>query len=430
MPEPSAAWYSFRELRKDYDVREIPPATDRIDADVDTLVVVHPKEISGETQYAIDQFVLRGGRLVAFLDPMSLVDSENQQMPQMRFAPKSSNLDRLLPAWGVKFDTAKVVADLEAMTTLNMGANRVEESPVWLSLRKKHLSKDLLTTRLDSMMMPLAGAFTAEDSKDVKVVPLITSSDASALVDGMTAQFGGEALRKEFKSGLKRLDLAVRLTGKFKTAFPDGRPKPEEAGKDKKPAPPMASGPGLKESQVPTTVILVADTDMLNDRFCVQTLGGFGLVAPRNNNIAFFENIIEQLAGGVALTSIRARGKTHRPFEAVLKLQRQAQEQYMEKESALQDKLNKAQGRLRELERKKDEKQKLFLSPQQQQEIEQFRGEVTKNREELRVVRKELRGGIENLGMYVKLINIVAMPLVVILAGILFWGYRRSRVRA
>jgi ABC-type uncharacterized transport system involved in gliding motility auxiliary subunit len=303
---------------------------------------------------------------------------------------------------------------------------------VWLSLRLDRMNReDVLTSQLEFVMLPYAGSLRADDSDNVKVTSLIASSETSAMVDAMSAQFGSEGVRRGFKSGLTRLNLALRLNGTFKTAYPDGKPaaSPSDPADEKKDEPAASPGDALKESARPTTIILVADADMLYNRFCVQDVNFFGFQAfqPMNDNLAFFANAVEQLSGNIALASVRTRGKTDRSFDVVMDLQRQAEEKYLREEMRLQETLDDAQRRLNELQSKKDEKQRLFVSPQQQREIENVRGQVLKFKQELKLVRRKLREDIEQLGARVKALNIVLMPALVCVAGVGFGVYRRRR---
>ncbi|NLC82184.1 MAG: GldG family protein, partial [Lentisphaerae bacterium] len=224
-------WTAFRELRKDYTVREIQADAEAIDADVKALIVVHPKNLEDKALFAIDQFVLRGGRLIVCVDPFNIADFEanqQQQNPMMmqmgggQAGP--STLGKLFDAWGVTFDTAKIVADLSAATKLNSGNGRVEDNPAFLSLGTANMAKDdLLTAQLSQVMLPFAGALSANTPKEITFTPLITTSkDNACLVDQMNAQFGMSAMRAQLKpDGAPRI-LAARLQGTFNTAFPNG----------------------------------------------------------------------------------------------------------------------------------------------------------------------------------------------------------------
>ncbi|MBU4212912.1 MAG: Gldg family protein [Verrucomicrobia bacterium] len=431
LPKNQPPWVAFQDLNKDYEVRQLPAETDAIDPAIDVLIVVHPKAISEKTQYAIDQFVLRGGRLLAFIDPLCLADAMNQEAA-MGMARPMSDLGRLTAAWGITYEPDKVVADLSASTRVQRSDNSVEENPVFLSLRNSNIDgHDMITSSLELLGLPVAGAFSGTGVEGLSVGSLLVSSDQSALISAMAVQMGVEVIRREFKSGGKRLNMAIRLQGKFKTAFPQGKPKTAPDGEKKEPAKPEDTTPALKESAKASTVILVADVDMLYDAFAVQEIPIFGqrVFQPLNDNINFFVNAVEQLSGSADLGQIRARGRFDRPFDRVQELQSEAQQRWMMQERTLQEQLAATKERLESLQSKKDKSQRYILSAEQEQEIAKFKQEQIKTQHELRQVRKNLREGIEELGVKVKVINILAVPVLVCLAGLVFGWYRRQSVK-
>ena len=232
---------------------------------------------------------------------------------------------------------------------------------------------------------------------------------------------------------MERLHLAVRLHGTLHTAFPDGKPH-EETIEDTENTPGHEDsdpdhGTHLTESTQSSTVVIFGDTDMLFDRFSVQEMNFMGMKAyqPINDNLTLFLNAMEQMAGSTDLVGIRARGKTRRPFHVVLDLERKAQERYLSEETRLQSTLDDAQQRLDTLQREKSASQKYILSPQQKAEIENFQKQVSKTRQELKLVRRKLRADIEKLGFKLKVLNILLMPALVILAGILIAMLRKVR---
>lgn len=437
-PKNQPPWVAFQDLNKDYEVRQLPVETDAIDPAIDVLIVVHPKNTSEKTLYAIDQFVLRGGRLLAFIDPLCLADAMNQEAA-MGMARPMSDLGPLTAAWGITYEPDKVVADLSASTRVQRGDKTIEDNPVFLSLRNFNIDgKDIITSSLESLGLPAAGALARTGTEGLSVGSLLVSSEQSALISVMSAQMGGEAIRSEFKSGLKRLNLAIRLQGKFKTAFPQGKPKtaldPEKkdpAESAKEPTKPEDTTPALKESTKASTVILVADVDMLFDAFAVQEMPIFGqrVFQPLNDNVNFFANAVEQLSGSADLAKIRARGRFERPFDRVQELMREAQQRWMMQERTLQEQLASTQARLESLQSNKDKSQRYILSAEQEQEIAKFKQEQIKTQRELKQVRKNLREGIEELGVKVKTINILAVPVLVCLAGLAFGWYRRQSVK-
>jgi len=422
-------WTAFRELRKDYIVREIQSDVETIDADVKTLIVVHPKNLEDKALFAIDQFVLRGGRLIVCVDPFSVADFEasQQQNPMMmqmgggQAGP--STLGKLFDAWGVTFDTTKVVADLSAATKLNSGNGRVEDNPAFLSLGTANLAKDdLLTAQLSQVMLPFAGALSANTPKEITFTPLITTSaDNACLVDQMNAQFGMSAMRSQLKPDGAQRTLAARLQGTFKTAFPDGLSANDTANAATNAAPThLTSGT--------STVMIFGDVDFLNDRFCVQVINSlFGQIAqPINDNLTLFGNTVEQFAGREELIGVRSRGHFNRPFVKVDQLEVKAMKQWQAEEERLEAALQETQQRLSDLQRKKTGNERLILSKEQQAELAQFRKTQAETRKQLKEVRKNLRRDIERLGLTLKVANIVLVPLLVIGFG-LFRGLRRRK---
>ncbi len=422
--KPPQGWAAFNELKKDYDVREIATDVDMIDDDVKTLVVLHAKNLSDKALYAIDQFVLRGGRLIACTDPFSIMDmlsSRQQQNPMMQMGGQDgpSTLGKLFDAWGVKFDEQRIVGDFAASTKLNGGNGRAVENPAFLSLTKKNVDgKDLLVNGLTQIMLPFAGAFSFSaptNSKDLVFTPVITTSKESGLVDRMTAQFSMDGIVKDLHSDDTVRTLAARLEGTFKTAFPKGPDGTNDVSK------------ALKEGK--GTVMLFGDSDFLADEFCVQVMNTpFGqMVQPMNDNLALFSNVIEQFAGREELIGVRSRGASNRPFTVVDNLEKDALKKYQKQQSDLEAALEETQQRLVALQKQKSGNERLILSKEQQEEIQRFRKMQADTKRKLKNVRKDLTAGIDSLGLKLKTINIVLIPLLVIVFGVLRALARRKR---
>ncbi|MCL2103894.1 MAG: GldG family protein [Kiritimatiellaeota bacterium] len=426
--QPDQGWMVFQELRKDYTVREIPIEADAIEPDVRALVVVHPKNLSDKTLLALDQFVLRGGRLIALVDPFSIADfqanpQQNPMMMQMGGGQTGpSTLGKLFDAWGVTFDTSKIVADMTCSTKLNAGNGRAEENPAFLSLTPANLEKgDLLTAQLSQVMLPFSGAFSFTDGNGITVTPLIQSSkDDTSLIDQMNAQFGMSAMRSQLKpDGVQRI-LAARLQGTFKTAFPNGIEAEEES--EKVPPPALISGNGV--------VVLFGDADFIQDQFCFQSIPTlFGNMAqPINDNMTLFGNTVEQLAGREELIGVRSRGQFNRPFVKVDKLEAEAMKKWQAEEESLQRKLQDAQQQLNALQQEKQGSERFILSKEQQAALEQFRKQEVETRKQLKNVRKNLNRDIERLGLRLKLVNIALVPLMVIVFGV--WRGARRKINS
>jgi len=421
-------WALYSELQNDYTVKMVDMNADKISDDVKVLVLIHPKKISDEAQYAVDQFVLRGGKLIAFLDPQCLLDPAYGG-PMSSDGPSSSNLEKLLKAWGLSFDSADVVADLDYMTRTRQG-----RQPAMLGLNENAVNKDdVLTANADNLLLLFAGAFSGTPAAGLRETVLIKSSPNSQLGDPTQAQTGGEKVIVNFARSGVEYPLAVRLTGKFKTAFPEGKPKTAEAKPDDKGfgAPAKES---LKESATETAVILVGDADFIQDRVAVQeTMNPFGggqrMVTPVNGNLAFAQGAIDQLAGDDHLIAIRSRASRERQFTVVKELQAKAEAAYQNKIKELETSLTETRGKLGELRRTKDDKgaQKIILSPEQQAEIANFRAKETDVKRQLKDERKKLRTDIDSLENRIKWLNIGLMPAVVAIGGAGLAAVRRTR---
>lgn len=432
-------WVFLTELQRDFKVRQIELTAEKIDDDIQVLVVVHPAGISEKTQFALDQFVLRGGKLIAFLDPLSLVDSRNamgmQNMLQ-RTAQASSTLDKLLKAWGLEFDINKVLADKEYFTHVRRREDgRPSPEPTWLSLTPRAINRDdVVTADLDSLLLPGAGVFTGSPAADLTQTILLKSSPNAMLVEKMLAQFGGGTDLKDFKPAEKEFTLALRLTGKFKTAFPDGKPtdaaRPEDQKDETKDS---AATQPLKESQQDGVVVLVGDTDLLYDQFWAQIQNWFGqkLVVPFNGNLSFIQNLVEQMMGDSDLIRVRSRGVQRREFEVVKNIQAQAEQRYRDTIKRLEDDVAETQRKLNDLLANRDAKnQRVILPPDIQQEIANLRAKEAKTNRELKEVRRELRRDIDALETRLKWLNIAAMPTLVAVAGLSLAVIKRKKTAA
>src|SRR5882724_9811819 len=405
------------ELRRDYTVKRVSLDPDRIDDDVKVLLVVHPRGISDKAQYALDQFVLRGGKLIAFLDPSAYFDQLGQ-MGGMGGGGTPSSLDKLLKAWGLAFDSGKVVLDMRYLT--GAGARTL---PTLLSLNDNAFApNDIATARLGSLLMPFAGAFTGKPVEGLNETVLMKTSAYSQLVDSFAATAQGEAAIRGFKPSGTEYPLAVRLTGKFKTAFPEGRPKAEERSEKKaaKASDAKSEIAHLKESAGENAVVLVGDSDFINDGAAVQIQEIFGqrIVIPRNGNLAFGQALVDQFAGDPALINLRSRASAARPFTVIRDMEAKAQQAYLGKIKELEDNLGQTQEKLNALQKGRGQGAGAILSGEQQTELENFRRKAAETRLALKEVRRELRADSEALQFWTKVLNIALMPLLVAIAGI------------
>ncbi|HNU99707.1 MAG: Gldg family protein [Verrucomicrobia bacterium] len=435
-------WIVLNELKRDFNVKQIDMSAEKIDDDINVLLVVHPSNISDKAQYTLDQFVLRGGKLIALLDPLSVFDSRNSMNPQnmmQRAASGGSDLPKLLAAWGIKFEGDKVIADKNYVTMVRRGAGGTPAPELtWLSLTADAINQnEIVTSQIDSLLLAGAGIFSGTPIEGLNQKVLVKTSVNSDGVDKMMAQFGADT-SKDFKPSGKESPLALMLTGKFKTAFPDGPPggaAADAAGDDKEKAEggDAADKAGsLKESQKEGAVLLVGDTDFIYDQFCVQVQNFFGqkLVSPFNGNLGFLQNVIEQFMGDENLIQVRSRAVQNRPFTRVRKIQAEAEERYTEKIKNLKSDLEEAQQKINELQRNKDQNQRFILPPEVQAEIKRFREKEVQTKRDLKEVRRQLRKDIDALETRLKWFNIAAVPMLVTAAWIGFAVVKRKKTAA
>ena len=415
--QSSEPWVLANELKREFDVKEVPMSAKQIDKDLNVLLLVHPRDAQPETEYALDQFVLRGGKLIAFVDPYAYFD-QAPQMPGVPPQPSSSTLPQLFKAWGVQMDPGKVISDV---VFASGGGQRF--TPAVLSLNRSAFSRDdIVTGSIETLLYAFGGAFQVKSVEGLRVTELVRSSANSMLVDNANATRAGDEATKSFQPSGKSLPLALRLTGKFRTAFPEGLKE-----KDK----PIAGTPNLRESSGENSVVLVADVDLLADGAAVDIQEVFGrrIVVPSNGNLAFALGMVEQVAAGDELISLRSRTAAFRPLTVVRELEAEAQKQYFGKIQSLEEELQKTTAKLQELQKAQGAagKSVQLLSPEQQAELDRFRKTVAESRLALKEVRKNLRQDAESLVFWTKVANIVLMPLLVTFFGLLVAFLRKRR---
>lgn len=456
-PSPKQVFIS--ELERDYKVVQVPMDGKDIDPKVKVLLVHHPRGITEQAEYTIDQFVMRGGKLIALLDPFAFFDvAPGQRGMEPTGVP--SNLEKLTKSWGVSLDTTKMLSDMQYMVGKGPSA-----LPTLLSLNDSAYDQtDVATARLGGTLFPFIGAFSGQPVAGLKQEILMHSSKYSALIEAARGQDRGDKATAGFKPAGQELPIAIRLQGKFKTAFPDGRPpkpkpetKPEdEAAKDKpagddKPAAEAAAAPtdaAKKPEEAPevfaphiaqgtadNSLVLIADTDFINDGAAVQIQDVLGqrLVYPINGNLAFVQALVDQYAGDAALISLRTRQSATRPFTVIKEMETRAQQAYTEKIKDIQDSLQATQEKLQALQKTAPAPGAAagaaILTKEQQAEVDRFRKVAAEKRRELKEVRKDLRADSEALQFWIKVLNIALIPaLLVVLAFGLMMYRRRGKV--
>ena len=422
-------WFFLRQLQQDFNVERLEATATEISDDIDLLLVIHPKNISDATEYAIDQFVLSGRKLIVFADPLALKDEGNNQNPQMRIPGMggASTLSRLFTKWGVNFENSKVVADFNFRLNQRDPLSRGRIMPAYLALGKKAFNQEEIVTRdLGSIRMPYAGSFDVSNlATGLTAKELISSSDQAKLVDGMSSQFNGEKIMDSFltgsedgkPTGTNKFALAVKISGTFTTAFPDGKPgssgEEEESDEEK-----TTNSNHLKESESENHVCLIGDTDLLSEEhFLIQQR--FLL----SQNVSFVQNIVDHF-GDDTLINIRSRNQD-RPFTTIMDLEKEAQ-------SKFEDKLKKLEAEQQAILQDKTklestgEGQNQFTLSIDPEALKDIQKKELEKRKQIREIRKELRSEIDLIQLQIKLANIVSMPALVVIAGIIFFVRKRK----
>jgi ABC-type uncharacterized transport system involved in gliding motility auxiliary subunit len=438
-PQPSQMVIS--ELEQTFEIVRVEPTATELPSGLDVLLIAHPQNVSPKLQFAIDQYLLGGKPVILAVDPSSeYFKRQSNPQQQMMGGPGpqnvSSDLPTLLSAYGVQYDPQKVVGDLTNATQVQTGAGGVARYPIWLSLRGKDAfnSKSLPTAQLKSTMFIEAGSLAKKEGATVTFTPLIETSADAGTVDSAMLQFAQpDEIGKQITPSGKKT-IAALVTGKFKSAFPNGAPKDEPKPEDKKadaPAPKPANtenAPHLAESTQTSTLLIIADTDFLFDDYSVRKFNFFGQTAaePFNDNLAFAANSVEFLGGSPDLISIRGKGTSLRPFTVVRQMEANAQKQYQAKLTELDARLQQVQTKLSELQGKKGEGSRLVATPEMTKAIEDFQKQQATMRGERRQIRRALREDIDRLENKLLVINLLATPLLVGAFGVWF-NQRRKK---
>ena len=392
-------------------------------SELDLLLLVHPESLLEADLYLIDQFVMRGGKLIAFIDP--LAEMAQPQTPGMQMPGSgSSDLNRLSETWGVKMRSGQILGDPAVALLVSGAAGQPVRHPGILGFTQQNLSRgDVVTAPLELIHLSTAGILDVDEVEGIHAEPLFVSSDQAGALDALQFQFlqNPEDLLAGFIPGGEPLIAAVRLSGKAVSAFPDG---PPDGGEE------AAHLSATEDLQA----VLVADSDLLSDRLWVQVQNFFGqqIASAFADNGSFVTNLVDNLSGSSALINVRSRGQYTRPFEVVEGLRRDAESRYLQSAEDLQAQLTETERQLAELESTRLEDGFLTLTTEQQAALEQFQNEKLRIRKELRDVRHQLDKDIEQLGSLLKVINILVLPLLLtgLLLAIRILGLARRGGRA
>ena len=431
-----------------FEVQTIEVDATEIPEDVDVLLLVHPKLLGDATLYAIDQFVLGGGRLLVFIDPHAESEQAPRQAMPMLPSSRNSELEKLMSAWGVESEPGKVVGDLQLAAKVRMQREQqilTLDYPVWLNVLPDLFDQeDTVTAELGNITFATPGYLQPLEGASTSFRPLIETTENAALFDAkrlLDPTADPQDLLRDYVPVGHAMVLAARIEGSVKSAFPDGPPPPVESkGDDAQAGSQSTEDKGaegqarehLSESMDDINIIVVADTDMLADRFWVEVQEFLGnrIAIPSAANGAFMVNALDNLVGSNDLISVRNRGSFIRPFQRVNAIRREAELRFRQKEQELMRRLDETEQRLVELEKSKQSGDSLVLSPEQRDELVRFRQEKVGIRKDLRDVRRDLRRDIDYLGARLKFINIALIPILIGLGGLAagLWRVHRRKV--
>jgi len=417
------AWIIHQQFSQIFELQDIPADAETLPDELELLVLVHPKDLNENMLYQIDQFVLSGGRVLAFIDPLAEADTggdPNDPMARMN-AGGSSTLEPLLQAWGVGFDTDRVLGDRAYALQVNIaqGQPPVRHLGI-LSVKEDGINQtDVVSADLQSVNFSSTGWLSPLEGASTAFEPLVESSESAAPIDALRLRFLSDPqdLSSDFQPTGDKYALVARVTGKARSAFeqpPEGLP---------------LVGHLVDSDEAGINVVLFADTDVLTDRLWVQKQNFLGQTIANSfaDNGTLVANIAEQLLGSTDLISIRTRASTNRPFDRVEALKLAAEAEFRDTEERLQAELEDTERKLTEMQSLRQDGELTVLTSEQQGEVQRFVDRKLQIRGELRLVQHDLSREIEALGMRLKFINIVLVPILIIIAALVFGQIRRRR---
>jgi gliding motility-associatede transport system auxiliary component len=426
--EKDPSWTIINALKEFFEVRDLTDNIDSLDQKIDVLMLVHPKKLDNQTLYAVDQYLLRGGKAIVFIDPLAEQDKTQPNPANPNVMPKlDSYLSELLELWGLEMSKEKIVGDINAAMRVQAnsprGPQEIDYLP-WLRLTEKNFNPDdFSSSELNLIHMGTAGSIEVKEDKGLTITPLIQTSKQSTKLerDLILFQRDPSVILNNFKSGEKQLLLAARIKGQSKTVFPEGRPAEDDDSEK------TVDDDFVGEGEI--NVILVSDTDIMADHFWVRTQKMFGVDVPQPvaNNGDFVINSIENLSGNTDMISLRGRGKYSRPFEKVEDIRKKAEAQFRQREKELQASLGETEKKIRDLQQEQGDEKSYLLNNKLTAEIEKFRNERLATRKELRGVQHELKKNIEKLGAQLRFINIGLIPLLITLLALMIGIYRANK---
>ena len=440
-------WAIVEQLRGVAEVEEIHPPQTRLGEEIDVLLLAHPQDLDEQTLYAVDQYLLSGGKALIFVDPHAEINARTPGQAD------SSELQSLFEAWGVEFDAEQIVGD----RALGLRISTNAQSPAMphvgiIGLPATSMSDEsVMTAELETLNLASSGHFTLSGDSPLQWLPLLTSSDQAKLipVEQYVAARDHSELLLDFEPAGSEFVLAAYLSGSVSSAFDQAPAAPDEDAEiaedggveggvaetdvveNKESAIDASASKHLGEGEI--QVMLVADVDLLSDRLWVQVSNFFGqqVMVPWANNGDLVINAVENLGGSQALISLRSRGQYARPFDVVNELRNQAAEEFKQQEQVLMERLQDLEARIASLTPSMDAQAQglgdgvMTLSEEQEAEIQAFETQRLETRKQLRQVQHQLNQSIDALEFRLRWLNMGLMPALLMLVMIGVFVHRR-----
>ena len=422
-------WVVYRQAGQFFDLRTIGGNIKQIDEDIDILLVVQPNDLSKTTKYAIDQFVLRGGKMLAFVDPHVEVKKSNS-MQNKKDEKKSHGLYDLFKSWGIEVDTNSIIGDknLAQRVTAISGGRRVVTSYLpWLSIDERGLHReDVITSEIERINVTSAGFVKIKEGSNLSLDPLVYSSKETQIlnIDKVAKNPNPVQMLSDYSKNAENLPIAARISGLLSTSFPNGPPKRTDQVDDTGPDPELVKK-HISSSNKKTSIIIVADSDILADQIWLRSGGELAIPIAQNNDL--FINMLDNLSGSVGLMSLRGKGLSNKPFILVQNIQKESELKYRTKERELLKNLEETEQKISSLRR--EDKGNFMLSPSQKRMIEGFRLDIVKIRSQLRMVQHDLQKDIDSVHSKLKIINIGLVPFIIGLVAIVIFLFRQVKYR-
>jgi len=438
-PQPGQPddWLFVKELRKNFDIRKVEENSEAISPEINLLMVIHPKNLPESTVYAIDQFVVKGGRAIVMVDPAAMADNQQAATnPFMGMMNRSSDVPALFKAWGIDYSPQKLAADVNSATQVNMGPQGLGNHPLWLSIKGESFNREAAVSgKLNTMLLVNSGFLSKAQGSTHEFTNVLQTTAAGNETDIMKAMTIPDEIVRSLPATGSQKTLAAMVRGQFASAFaePPAIAAPEGETEDAKKVR-EARHADLKTKHVAkaasaVSVMVVADTDLLQNDYSVRAVNFFGslLLQPLNDNLAFIANSVDLLAGSSDLIAVRSRNRSNRSFTRVEEIEREAQKKWQEEEITLTRKLEEIQNRINQLQSQKKDGERLILSAEQRGEVERARAEQSETMRRRREIRKLLRQDIESLGARVTFVNLLLMPILVMLLGSFIYFRQNTR---